>query len=86
MPTKVFGAAQTDVAELERQLNTTTPELAAAQATWEHEQASRIVNWEGIDDLQFGSEGGATAARQDDAKRNADKRHIRDRDRDMGVS
>lgn len=66
VPTKVFGPAAAEVAELERQLNTTTPELAAAQAEWERDQASRVVNWQVVEQVEFASAAGASADQQAD--------------------
>ena len=63
-PEQSTGLARLDerIAEAKTLLDTTTPELAAAQAEWEHSR----VPWTALDPRTFASAGGATLTKQDD--------------------
>jgi hypothetical protein len=56
----------TEITRLQRQLDTATPRLAAAQAKWEQSAAAQIAVWTTLEPAQFTSARGSTLTRQPD--------------------
>jgi hypothetical protein len=57
---------ESDLANLETVLNTSTPELEAAQARWERGVDTKPVQWTELDPVGFLSSGGATLTKLED--------------------
>ena len=57
---------QSKMAKLEAVLNTSTPELEAAQSHWEHHVDTKPVVWAELDPVGFLSAGGATLSKLED--------------------
>jgi mono/diheme cytochrome c family protein len=57
---------QTEINKLDAQLNSDTPEMAAAQREWEQGMLAERDRWTALDPLEFKSDGGATITRLED--------------------
>ena len=66
VPPRFMAGVQKEIAQVEAELNTTTAEVAAAQASWEQTVEREYVRWTRLDEVEFASEEGATATKQDD--------------------